>query len=66
VQKELPQVSSHAQNALSAHMFQFYAQDSDRFTGERDLDLVRELNPALEPFEIWLTKHKDEVKAVVN
>ncbi|HET6291864.1 MAG TPA: NmrA/HSCARG family protein [Kribbella sp.] len=49
-----------------ANMFQFYAQDSDRFTGDRDLDLVRELNPELQSFASWLAKHKDEVKAATN
>lgn len=49
-----------------ANMFQYYAEDSDRFTGDRDLDLVRELNPALQSFETWLNLHKDAVKATVN
>jgi len=44
-----------------ANMFQFYAEDSDRFTGDRDLDLVRELNPDLQSFKTWLAKHKDEI-----
>jgi hypothetical protein len=47
-------------------MFLLYAEDSTRFTGERDLALVRDLNPALQSFGIWFTKHKDEVKAVVD
>ena len=47
-------------------MFQFYAEDSERFTGDRDLKLVRELNPELQSFETWLTLHKDEVKATTN
>jgi len=44
-----------------ANMFQFYAEDSDRFTGDRDLDLVRELNPDLQSFKTWLAKHKQEI-----
>jgi hypothetical protein len=46
--------------------FQFYAEDSERFTGDRALALVRELNPDLQTFAAWLTEHKDKVKAVTN
>jgi len=49
-----------------ANMFQFYAEDSARFTGDRDLNLVRELNPTLQSFETWLKLHTDEVKSIVN
>ncbi len=49
-----------------ANMFQFYAEDSARFTGDRDLKLVRELNPDLQTFAGWLAQHKDKVKAVAN
>jgi uncharacterized protein YbjT (DUF2867 family) len=49
-----------------ANMFQYYAEDSARFTGDRDLALVRELNPALQSFETWLKLHADEVKSTVN
>ena len=66
LQAALRQVPPDAQAAVSANMFQFYAQDSDRFTGDRDLDLVRELNPELQSFPSWLAKHKDEVKAATN
>lgn len=45
-----------------ANMFQFYAEDSTRFTGERDLAKVRELNPALQSLEEWLGKHKHDFK----
>jgi uncharacterized protein YbjT (DUF2867 family) len=45
----------------TANMFQFYAEDSERFTGDRDLDLVRSLNPELETFADWLAKHKSEI-----
>jgi len=44
-----------------ANMFQFYAEDSERFTGDRDLDLVRVLNPDLQSFKTWLAKHKQEI-----
>ena len=42
-------------------MFQFYAEDSDRFTGDRDLALVRELNPELKPFADWLKDNKQRI-----
>ena len=45
-----------------ANMFQFYAEDSARFTGDRDLAKVRELNPALQSLEEWLTKRKADFK----
>jgi hypothetical protein len=44
-------------------MFQFYAEDHDRFTGERDIAKVRELNPELESFAARLDKHREELKA---
>ena len=49
-----------------ANMFQFYAEDHDRFTGDRDLDKVRELNPDLQSFAAWLAQHKEELKAAQN
>jgi uncharacterized protein YbjT (DUF2867 family) len=49
-----------------ANMFQFYAEDSERFTGDRDLAVVRELNPELKSFDDWLGEHKDELKAALN
>ncbi|KUI25755.1 nucleoside-diphosphate sugar epimerase [Mycobacterium sp. IS-1742] len=36
------------------NMFQYYAENSAAFTGARDLDRVRELNPRLESFRDWL------------
>jgi hypothetical protein len=41
-------------------MFQFYAEDHARFTGDRNLAKVREL-PALQSFADWLIKHKDAI-----
>ena len=43
-----------------ANMFQFYAEDSDRFTGDRDIDVVRELNPELKSFSAWAAEHKSD------
>jgi uncharacterized protein YbjT (DUF2867 family) len=42
-----------------SNMFQFYAEDHERYTGDRNLDAVRKLNPELQSFADWLTKHKD-------
>ncbi|HYI34134.1 MAG TPA: NmrA/HSCARG family protein [Glaciibacter sp.] len=44
-----------------SNMFQFYAQDSERFTAARNLDLVRELNPELKSFAAWLEVNKNEI-----
>jgi len=44
-----------------ANMFQFYSEASEYFTAVRDLDLVRELNPELQPLDTWLTQHKNEI-----
>lgn len=49
-----------------ANMFQFYAEDSARFTGDRDLAVVRELNPELKSFDDWLAEHKNELKAAIS
>jgi hypothetical protein len=42
-------------------MFQFYRDFNDYFVGERDLTLVRQLNPELMSFRDWLTAHADEI-----
>jgi uncharacterized protein YbjT (DUF2867 family) len=44
-----------------ANMFQFYSDASEYFTGVRDLGLVRQLNPDLQPLDTWLTQHKNEI-----
>jgi uncharacterized protein YbjT (DUF2867 family) len=44
-----------------ANMFQFYSDASEYFTGVRNLDLVRELNPDLQPLDSWLIQHKNEI-----
>jgi uncharacterized protein YbjT (DUF2867 family) len=43
------------------NMFQFYTDASEYFTGVRDLDLVRELNPDLQSLDSWLDEHKSEI-----
>lgn len=45
----------------AANMYQFYSDASEYFTGVRDLDLVRELNPDLQSLDSWLTEHKSEI-----
>ncbi|HEV7449861.1 MAG TPA: NmrA/HSCARG family protein [Pseudonocardiaceae bacterium] len=45
----------------TANMFQFYSDASEYFTGVRDLDLVRKLNPELQTLDSWLTQHKSEI-----
>lgn len=41
------------------NMFQYYAEFADEFTGSRDLDEVRALDPSLVSFRDWLVAHKD-------
>ncbi|MEQ4725436.1 NmrA/HSCARG family protein [Nonomuraea sp. B19D2] len=43
--------------AETGNMFQFYAQ-VPQFVADRDLDVVRGLNPELQDFERWLAAHK--------
>jgi hypothetical protein len=44
-----------------ANMFQFYSDASEYFTGVRNLDLVRGLNPELQTLDSWLIQHKTEI-----
>jgi uncharacterized protein YbjT (DUF2867 family) len=48
------------------NMFQFYKENHDEFTGNRNLAEVRELNPDLQSFATWLKNHRDELKATQN
>jgi hypothetical protein len=48
---------------MRANKFQFYAENHDEFTGNRDLTKVREVNPTLESFAMWLDKHREDLKA---
>ena len=43
------------------NMFQFNAEFSDYFTGSRDLDMARALNPQLQTFNVWLAANKDRI-----
>lgn len=40
------------------NMFQFYAEDSERFTAARDLAFVRTLNPELLSFRDWVARQR--------
>ncbi|RAV17141.1 NmrA/HSCARG family protein [Mycolicibacterium sp. GF69] len=40
------------------NMFQYYAEDSERFTKARDLAFVRTLNPGLQSFRDWIMRRK--------
>jgi hypothetical protein len=42
-------------------MYQFYSDASEYFTGVRDLNLVRELNPDLQSLDSWLNEHKSGI-----
>ncbi|WP_245699775.1 hypothetical protein [Streptomyces roseifaciens] len=44
-----------------ANMFAYYVQAADTFTGDRDLDAVRALNPGLQSLPDWLAQHAKEV-----
>lgn len=50
----------------AAYKFQFYAENHNEFTGNRDLAKVRELNPELESFATWLKNRRDELKTSQN
>lgn len=41
----------------AGNMLQYYTEFEDYFTGVRDLDAVRELNPGLKSFTQWLDTH---------
>ncbi|MGW7680175.1 NmrA/HSCARG family protein [Kribbella sp. NPDC054772] len=46
-----------------SNMFQYYTENHDAFTGARDLQKARNLNPALQSFAAWLDNHKEDLKA---
>ena len=43
------------------NMFQFKRDFEDVYRGNRDLGLVRELNPSVQSFESWLSVNKDRI-----
>lgn len=42
------------------NMFQYYAENSEAFIGDRDLSKARELNPELQSFSDWIELHRNE------
>ncbi|MEV5572240.1 NmrA/HSCARG family protein [Spirillospora sp. NPDC052269] len=49
----------------TANMYEFYSEASAYFTGVRDLELVRRVNPRLESLDAWLARHRADVEAVL-
>jgi uncharacterized protein YbjT (DUF2867 family) len=47
-----------------ANMFLFFCLFADVFTGARDINRVREINPALQTFDAWLADHKEAFGAL--
>ncbi|MET0473270.1 MAG: NmrA/HSCARG family protein [Mycobacterium sp.] len=45
------------------NMFQYYAQNSAQFVGDRDLSVVRALNPDLLSFRDWLALPRNEIQS---
>lgn len=43
------------------NMFQYYAINAERFTADRDLARVRQLNPELLSFRDWLAVHRGDI-----
>ena len=43
------------------NMYQFKRDFNDIYVGERDLDLVRKLNPELTTFREWLDEHAEQI-----
>ncbi|WP_105969078.1 NmrA/HSCARG family protein [Streptomyces geranii] len=45
-----------------ANMFQYYGDFDQKFTGARDLDRLRRLNPALTSFDAWLAENASRIE----
>lgn len=43
------------------NMFQYKADFNEEFCGIRDVQQVKQLNPELQSFEEWLSRHKEEI-----
>jgi uncharacterized protein YbjT (DUF2867 family) len=43
------------------NMFQFTSEFESEYTGKRDLDATRKLNPELKDFRTWLAENKDRI-----
>jgi hypothetical protein len=42
-------------------MFQFYHDFAEYFTARRPIAEARQLNPGLQTFDQWLTKHAQQI-----
>ena len=49
-----------------ANMFQYYGDFEAEFTGARDLEALRELNPGLKSFRVWAGENAEALKAAVS
>ncbi|MGN9788510.1 NmrA/HSCARG family protein [Nonomuraea sp. ZG12] len=47
------------------NMFQFFTEAADTFVGNRDLNLIRTINPQLQPLEDWLIKHRGQLQSAL-
>ncbi|MEV1047784.1 NmrA/HSCARG family protein [Streptomyces sp. NPDC049916] len=45
-----------------ANMFQYYGDFDQEFTGARDLERLREINPALKDFDSWLAGNSSKIE----
>ncbi|MEU9150636.1 NmrA/HSCARG family protein [Streptomyces sp. NPDC048417] len=45
-----------------ANMFQYYGDFDREFTGARDLDRLREINPELRSFDAWLAENASKIE----
>jgi uncharacterized protein YbjT (DUF2867 family) len=45
----------------AGNMFEYYARNHEQYTGERDLDAIRRINPALQSFDDWLAAHPGQL-----
>lgn len=48
------------------NMFQYYGDFDAQFTGARDLNELRRLNPALRDFRTWATENADALKSAIG
>lgn len=55
-----------AAGAELGNMFQVYRDFEKQVVGRRSVEQTRELNPQVQTFEQWLTKHGDAVKAAAQ
>ncbi|EEP72294.1 NmrA family protein [Micromonospora sp. ATCC 39149] len=47
------------------NMFQFFTDATEAFVGNRDLSLIRTINPRLQTLEDWLIEHREELKSAL-